>query len=119
ASVRYTLLRAPHDWTLTEETSISAHRGVSRWIPLAPRIEELPTGCCLRTARRCAEGSDDADHDSSTLAASPPTWLSCWTQRARLREIHSEVGTSAPMSTRGSLQEGHQGPRWMVSAPRW
>jgi hypothetical protein len=37
---------------------------------------------------------------TKTLVASPPTWLSRRTQQARLREIRSEVGTSAHVNAR-------------------
>jgi hypothetical protein len=102
-------VRAPHDLTLTEEPSILptvASQVDPARTPHRCRMECLSAyGTAMR---RC---SYDAGHVSFDACREPPDRAFRLDATVRPRDIRSEVDQH-PWSTRGRVQEGHQGSRW-------
>jgi hypothetical protein len=72
AALRYTVVGAPRDWTLTAESSFSAYPGVPDGPPLQGRIEALAAKYPTAYSAAMREGSYDMYHGRFVPASSEP-----------------------------------------------
>ena len=72
AALRYVVVGAPPDWTLTAETSFSAYPGIPGGPPLQARIEALAARYPTAYTSAMREGSYDGYHGRFVPASSEP-----------------------------------------------